>query len=189
MSETIETLGKLISEAEKRDAIHVAVEPAVAAHTLRPGEHVGFVDDGFGVCEKPLGIVDPFLAVAVQKGQRFWLFIYPRKITSLRHVWAHPDFPDAGYIPKSSAESEAWLRNFIENADCPDYDTVIAVASGAQLPSVDPNYYGSHYVDTEYLHFEGRDAHGDIPPEFWDHLEIVTGKKITTRAKYFSCSC
>jgi hypothetical protein len=35
----------------------------------------------------------------------------------------------------------------------------------------------------------GRDASGQIPPEFWDHLEIVTGVKQNKRPNYFSCSC
>ena len=35
------------------------------------------------------------------------------------------------------------------------------------------------------------DAHGDIPEEFWGHVENVLGRKIPARrrAKYFTCSC
>lgn len=52
-TDALETLGMIITESEKRDAIHPAVEPAMAAHTLRPGEDVGFIDGGVGVCDKP----------------------------------------------------------------------------------------------------------------------------------------
>jgi hypothetical protein len=55
----------------------------------------------------------------------------------------------------------------------------------------DYGYGASYRNDGEYLFFAGRDAHGEIPPEFWDHVEVVTGKKIgpEDRAQYFSCSC
>lgn len=181
-TDALETLGMIISDKEKRDAIHLAVDNAVAAHTLRPGEDVGFLPDGTaGTCEKPLGIVDPFLKNAVKKGERFWLVVYPRKITSLRHVWEHPDFQMAEDNPikptDKKAASEQWLRDFVKTADCPGYETLIAAAANND--------------DSEYLHFSGSDAHGKIPPEFWDHVETVTGRSIgkENRADYFSCSC
>lgn len=36
-------LGMLLDETAQRDAIHVAIAPVVAAHTLRPGEYVGLL--------------------------------------------------------------------------------------------------------------------------------------------------
>ena len=198
-TDALETLGMIIGEKEQRDAIHLAVDNVVAAHTLRPGEDVGFLPDGtVGTCERPLGIVDPFLKNAVKKGERFWLVVYPRKITSLRHVWEHPDFQTAEDKPikptvveqDSKAASEAWLRNFCATADCPGYDAVIAAATSGYLEDED-GYGASYNNDGEYLYFSGRDAHGEIPPEFWDHVEVVTGKKIgkDKRPEYFSCSC
>lgn len=93
MSQNGPTLGKLAGEHEGRDAIHVAVAPAVAAETLTPGQHIGLHDDGrAGPGVPPIGIVDPFLTSAVEEGQRFWLLLYPNTITSLRHVWTHPAF-------------------------------------------------------------------------------------------------
>src|SRR6266446_3273127 len=93
-TDALETLGTIIGPNEKRDAIHLALEPAIAAHDLNPGDNVGFVEGGVGYCAKPLGIVDPFLKSPVKPGQRFWLVVYPRQITSLRHVWSHPSFPE-----------------------------------------------------------------------------------------------
>lgn len=94
-TDALETLGKIIGPDEKRDAIHLAVENAIAGQTLNPGDNIGFLPDGtVGYCAKPLGIVDPFLKSPVKAGQRFWLVVYPRQITSLRHVWSHPSFPE-----------------------------------------------------------------------------------------------
>lgn len=94
-TDALETLGTIIGENEKRDAIHLAVLPVVAMHKMHAGDHVGMVDGGASSRAPSLiGIVDPFLKNAVQEGERFWLVIYPRKINSLRHVWTHPDVDD-----------------------------------------------------------------------------------------------
>lgn len=194
------TLGQLLNGNEGRDAVHVAIAPVVAAERMRPGEHVGFMVKGNCELVGPgpgpgsIGIVDPFLMKPVEQGQRFWMFLYPNTIQSLRHEWVHPAFPAVADVvpPKpTKAESEAWLREFVRTSDCPDYDTLIAAASGQDIESPDPEWYGTYRNDGEYLHFSGRDAHGDIPPEFWDHVENVTGKTIPRhdRATSFSCSC
>lgn len=78
-----------------RDAIHVAIAPVTAAHELSPGNSVGrFPDGSFGrTADKDLlGVVDPYLNVNVMSGERFYLFLYPNSVTSLRHVWTHPAF-------------------------------------------------------------------------------------------------
>lgn len=185
-NDALNTLGTLIDEKQGRDAIHLAVEPMIAGEgCLFPGCPIGIGPDGMAYSKGPkiIGIVDPFLDKDVEQGQRFWMVVYPRTITSLRHVWTHPDLPNENNHSDESIQkqkSEQWLRNFIARADCPGYETVIAAAL---------NNHGSW--SEEYLHFNGLDAHGDIPPEFWDHVEIVTGQKIAAgnRAKYFSCSC
>lgn len=89
-TDALETLGNIIDFTQKRDAIHIAVEPTCAKVILRPGEHVG-VD---GSKDNPVGIVDPFLRRPVMAGEYFWLLVYPRQINSLRHVWTHPSFID-----------------------------------------------------------------------------------------------
>lgn len=98
-TDALETLGTIIDERAGRDAIHVAVEPVVAATVLRPGQHVGLyagMAHGKGsIVTETIGIVDPFLQRPVNPGERFWLLVYPRQITSLRHVWEHPKFPVA----------------------------------------------------------------------------------------------
>jgi len=98
-TDALATLGTIITPNEKRDAIHLAVFNAVAGENLQPGDHIYLTDDSGarlfrpGDEVTPLGIVDPFLTEPVAKGERFWLIVYPRQITSLRHVWEHPNFP------------------------------------------------------------------------------------------------
>lgn len=213
MSETtfataLDTLGQILPSDPGRDAIHLATYVVAAGEKLFPGQHIGVMDgdklQAFSTAEKLIGIVDPFLAGPVFPGQMFWLVLYPRTITSLRHVWSHPDFavekPVMAKLADDREASEAWLRKWVEHNDCPDYDTLIAALKGEWPPTgtdadVDgyPDYYNFQWGgwDDESLHFGGKDAHSDIPPEFWDHISVVLGRTIEPekRAKHFSCSC
>ena len=183
-TDALATLGTIIDETQKRDAIHLAVIPAMAGEKLYPGQNVGLKDGKATVNpDKLIGIVDPFLTSVVHPRERFWLIIYPRVITSLRHVWTHPDLQDEvkEHDAKNKELSEKWLQDFCSQGNSPRYDEVMRVASERD---------GSWGSD-EYLHFSGVDAHGEIPPEFWDHFEVVTDQTVPhrERAKYFSCSC
>lgn len=200
-TDALETLGTKLKEGEKRDAIHIAVEPVIAAEKLWPGARITILDGkAFNATKQgALGIVDPFLEDPVEAGERFWFLMMPRQVRSLRHVWSHPNFPDepvAGTQPPAPAEgkgkefSELWLREFCETVDAPAYDVLLRAATGQSLPTDDWNAEAATN-DGDLLHFNGRDAHGNIPPEFWDHVEIVTGIKVPPekRAGGFSCSC
>lgn len=189
---TLETIGTVHTEKMCRDAVHIAVIQCVAGGGLHAGDHVSIVNGVAGKIGKPLGIVDPYLPEGsiVGKGNMFWVHLYPNTITSLRHEWTHPDLDKP---TPNKEESEKWLREFCKNSDCPPYEDTILAAIGvnSMKDRSDMGYPGYYDVrnDGEYLHFGGRDASGEIPPEFWDHVEIVTGKRIKKRAKYFSCSC
>ena len=182
MSDPQTQLGKLIEGNPLRDAVHIAVAPVVCgSRSLVAGNRIGFFEDGkvVGLMAKEIvGVVDPFLTSTVFPGQKFWMFLLPNTITSLNHVWTHPAFEDAAPRLDPKATSEAWLRNFCATANCPGYEEVMAVAVGG----------GAEQWSSEFLHFYGHDAGGEIPPEFWDHVEAVTGRKITRRPSSFSCS-
>lgn len=106
---TTPTLGRLITSHEGRDAVHVAVAPTTAPCELRPGQHVDAQGNPEGGGTTPVGIVDPFLREAVQPGQRFWLFLYPNTVTSLRHDWEHPAFPAT-----SSADVNRVIKEYLD---------------------------------------------------------------------------
>jgi hypothetical protein len=179
-TDALETLGTIIEDGGK-DAIHLAVLPVTAGEALKPGQDISF-NEGIAYTSKGkmVGIVDPFLKKKVKPGEKFWLIVYPRQITSLRHVWEHPDFPasiNTELNPEEKkAETEQWIREFVRDNDSPSYEELIQA-------------YLDGHADTENFYFSGIDAHGEIPNEFWDNMEIVLGKKIKHRPEYFSCSC
>lgn len=101
-TDALETLGMVHFRKEYRDAIHLAVEPITAGEDLKPGQDIYIAESGQAFHTRLrgspayVGIVDPFLPKSgVPRGEEFWLVVYPRRITSLRHVWSHPDFPEA----------------------------------------------------------------------------------------------
>jgi hypothetical protein len=90
-------LGSFIENGERRrDAVHFAVAPMTAETELAPGQGIALSranDFEFaGPSDTPIGIVDPFLKLPVQPGQRFWALLNPGTISSLRHIWTHPAF-------------------------------------------------------------------------------------------------
>lgn len=174
-------LGQIIDGVHDRDAIHVAVAPVIAAERLVPGTHVGFVKDGdterVGARSKHLlGVVDPFLTGFVNIGERFWLFLYPQTITSLRHDWTHPAFDTLS----AKAISEKWIRAYADEVG-QGYDWLIR--SAEMRASGD----------------DGLNSQTDMPnvaftkaPEFWRHFEVVTGLTVPEgdrdRAPFY-CGC
>lgn len=178
-TDALETLGTIIDDTQRRDAIHLAVDPRVAAEKLYPGQDVGLLPDGRASTHaaKKLGIVDPFLDRAVYPGETFWLVVYPRQIKSLRHVWTHPDFPDEPGVSSVETSSERWLRDFAVTADL-TYEELMAAAR-------------DHVQTGEYLCDGGKWEGFYTPEEFWDHFENVTGEhvEVNDRGNFFSCSC
>ena len=196
-TDALETLGTIITEAEKRDAIHLAVENVIAGQTISPGSKVGWLDKEKRIVgrytntkvEKALGIADPFLENSILAGQRFWLVVTPREITSLRHVWTHPDFPIVEEIAEESKalskveESKKWIEEFVSRIPL-DYAVVM---NGAEdwLRSKRRGGWG------EYLCFGGLLEGEYVPDEFWMHYEIVTDQAVEEdhRGSFFTCSC
>lgn len=190
VTDALETLGTIIDDRQARDAIHLAVEPIEAGQPLNVNEDVGIGDDGKAYSAnvkgiKALGKVDPFLARRIETGERFWLVVYPRQITSLRHVWEHPDFaksPDVILAPRYS-ESEQWIRNFADGVSL-HYDVLM---EGARdwIDSKKRGQWG------EYLCFGGLLEGESVPEEFWTRYEAVTGEKVDEehRGSFFTCRC
>jgi hypothetical protein len=174
-------IGKLIGSAQQRDAIHVAIAPAVAVERLAPGQAVGFAESGdterVSASSTPVGIVDPFLPAPVFPGDRFWMFLYPNTIKSLRHEWTHPAF-----TVTPTNEAERWLREFAASC-CLPYDTVIGAAKEYLAT-------GLHFVQRDSE--AARSAFSESREEFWKNFEVVTGMKPSEEDRdgsVFCCTC
>jgi hypothetical protein len=197
-TDALDTLGTIIDSTQQRDAIHLGVQPAQAAMPLTVGQHVALVQGmayggaGLAPGTKTVGIVDPFLTAPVMPGQWFWLVVYPRQITSLRHVWTHPDFdseapatPAAQAAPAETAKvaSQQWMQAWASQHMADDYyssgDGKLApeVAYATAIQAGHDHHVGPH-----------EDAREHIDSEWWGHWETITGKR-GQRADYFSCGC
>lgn len=178
-------------DEQSKDAIHMAIAPVVASHRLYPGQPIALGNEGFayGPPAAPIGIVDPFLVKPVQEGQKFWMFLNPGSITSLRHDWTHPAFAveelksepvSAGL--KDKAESTKWMTEWAVRHMGYDYYG----DDGSAEPEVafDRAIEAGH--NTNIGPYES--ARDYIDDEWWNHWEIITGQK-GSRGEYFSCSC
>jgi hypothetical protein len=171
-------LGYLIGREEKRDAIHIAIAPVVASHDIAPGQPIGFVRAGdselVGIGVSPVGIADPFLKEVVAKGERFWMFLNPNTITSLRHEWTHPLFSDA------PSEDDLFIKFF-------------AAKCGVRVERLLDN--ASYYADDDshYLHMGENEDYKDVTSAEWDRFWAIfeqrEGKAPKDKGSFFSCSC
>jgi len=191
LAETVDLLGALAPVDAGRDAIHIAVVPVIAGHILTPGEHVGWMDETqttVGRVLSTLGVVDPFLKAPVMPHERCFLFLYPKSITGLRHVWSHPAFPDgdvvAPIVTKShaahKAQSEEWIRGQADRIDIGFNELLHAAERWLRDDDHTVQNGGTSW----------RDNFGD-PAEFWHHYEIYTGTVVPQERKssFFCCSC
>lgn len=225
-TDALATLGTIITDKEKRDAIHLAVIPMQAKGRLMGGEPVnqyGIIAGGVG--EHPVGIVDPFLENGVKPGEWFWCLIYPRTIKSLRHVWEHPAFPDelsptpnntglnniafgiSALEPISNGKEGIMFgsfRNSLEESKIEksikwmqEYAAQLGYGDLALKESMGCVYTIENVLDAADNYLKNgkitsiRGDEDDVPDEFWDHYEIIKGKKVHSgnRDKFFSCVC
>ena len=178
---------------DERDAIHIATAAVFAHENLNPGDHVGFVTKEHDVMGRseiaPVGVVDPFLPKGVKKGERFWVFLYPGTIQSLRHSWSHPSFDLRQQLIRKIEESPAKkrLKAFAESLSS-DYDgNTYSVVTLEELIDRATAYvkHGDYWI--EGGRFEGQGLYAN----FWDDFSEVTGSVVDDANQYsfFSCSC
>lgn len=185
-TDALATIGNLIDETAGRDAIHLAVEPVTAGAVLHPGQDIGLRDGKAFPARPYVGIVDPFLSKAVQEGERFWLVVYPRQITSLRHVWEHPSFPATTETPVPDIDHKAysvqWMQRWAKKHMSADY-------YGDEGSLSDEQSFANAIDAGRNLSVGGfEDARDHIDDEWWNHWEVITGET-GKRGEYFRCAC
>ena len=199
-TDAFQTLGTIIKETEvkdgEKDAIHLAVYQVVAGENLCAGEKIGLVNGQARKARgeiKALGIVDPFIEDNhgnVRAGQYFWLIVFPRQITSLRHVWSHPDFLENVKEKKAPAkkkimtESEKYIRDLAKRVGI-TYEVLMEGAADYLDDKRGRKKWASRIIGGSMMEGEG------VPQQFWPHYEKVTGTRIPDkfRGSFFSCAC
>ncbi len=224
-TDALSTLGTIHEEQQYRDAIHLGVEPVEAGENLPVGADIGIAEDGKAYLSgkkknnvKGVGIVDPFLQNAVQKGEKFWLVVYPRKITSLLHVWTHPDFPDEKPKELSELTSDELMQEIqrrlvstvsvLQESEREETQADIDKANAFQWMSdyadslrIDVDElieYAGEWVESRrngtwgrFLSYGGLLEGEYVSDEFWLHYGKYTGQVIhpDEQGSFFSCSC
>ena len=148
-----------------------------------------------------IGIVDPFFSNGkgsyndnqVDAGERFYVYLKPGSINSLRHEWTHPMLGEAPkmavvthdetmiaeavYQQLVNGPHKQLLQDFANEIDV-DLDELLQGAA-------DYVAYGDYMSDGGK--FEGT----SVPPGFWEAYQAVTGKTVPTdkQDSFFSCSC
>lgn len=186
MSDT--TVGQLVNEGAERDAIHVAIAPVIAGERLSPGQHIGVVNEQALAGAPHIGIVDPFLAAPVFKGERFYLFLYPKTVTAMRHHWAHPAFGET--TQHTFTRSELWLREFADRYSFGGYNGTPEENFTALMGRLSEAAEGRESCAVAC----GTSLYsGEVDlSELWDHYADFTGKQVCSDAREklsFSCSC
>jgi hypothetical protein len=178
--DALETLGSIITKDETRDAVHVACLPAQAHERLNAGQHIGY-SNGVATTAPPyVGIVDPFLQSPVAFKEWFWILLYPRTITGLRHLWSHPDIPEhesAGQMNKEKAYEI--LEHYAYDSDGLSTEDLIKAAT--------------HFQETGKAYCFNFTTCGVIsaPEAFWQAWSVYTGKPAhnTSETYFWRCAC
>lgn len=179
-------LGGTPSKYADRDAVHVAVIPMEAGEDLVQGAHVSVVDGKCFMAGTHVGIVDPYRRDAVKKGERFWLCLYPKSVTSLRHHWTCPAIPVSSKEEAAAEklDSERWLRAYAERLK--PYTVDHGGKDAAFNALLDDLQRGEIFA-------HGSDLHGyyelDDPDDLRFHAERYLGIRINWSNFSFSCSC
>lgn len=181
-------IGQLLNGSEKKDAIHIAIYPAVADKTLHPGTPVTLRDDDPSIAVQcpagvSIGIVDPYLRAPLRPGDRFYIFINPGTITGLRHDWTHPMLKPEFEVDRRLEEAKQWMRDFADDVGMSYKEIINAGDMWVKANERTTQYSSSAAQDT-------LNNDKEKTQKFWECYKIITGREPKdTEVQPFSCSC
>lgn len=185
----LESIGKILEQGQQRDAVHIAVAPAIAGEKLNPGNHVRIWEGEAKAVRigdrNAVGIVDPYLKLPVQPGQRFYVHLYPGSITSLRHEWTHPAFPPEKPLLQMTMDDAAFLGEYAAHFD----KTPEEMIEIARMHAAGDDDFGRTTLPFDTPD-EAYSSHADCR-QFWEVFQRVTGIDPGERRGHsmFSCAC
>lgn len=187
-------IGRIIKEPQLQDAVHIAIAPVVAYHTLDPGEHVGLTELGEADSyhKNPIGVVDPFLTTTVRKGEKFWLFLYPGSITSLKHFWTHPAFEKKTEVVPVAPIQVTVKEPPVLDAYTIAWRAVESIADNYGLDATELLEAADSFVQyNEYFSQGGRFEGEYLTDDFWPHYEVIRNVVVpnSKQHSFFTCSC
>lgn len=195
MSDHRTVLGQPPDIDAARDAVHVAVVPAVAAKALARGQHVGVEigDDGAVSASSRfsphIGIVDPFITdPVIDAGARFYLVLYPDTVTGMRHHWQHPAFTTGVAPPAAPAPTPT---------DTSTFDDTILIADIAAKCDVTVSRLldvAREYAETDEHEFDNSETYKAVTEDEWRAFWAAFARKTGTPIPEwphapFTCSC
>lgn len=212
------TLGTIHTKDEGRDAIHLGVYQVELGAAAQRGAYLA-VQDGkaFPVLkkEKAVGILDPFLHNDADMGDKVWLVLFPGMITSLRHVWEHPAFPNLPQEykfgedttptkksrgskkkatevvkdePIKASFNEAEQKELEEKRNA--REVIERYAASIDLDYDEMMEKADEHLDTGRYYVGGSECESTyFHEDFWDAYEIITGKTVESKENFISCSC
>jgi len=159
------TLGSVPPEGSTLDSSNLLTEAVTAGQRLFAGQPV-VIKDGVAFSANhaavTAAVVDPFLSVGVDEGERFWCLYLPAP------------------LKEDENETRCWLSEFCNEMEL-DYYGLLEMVNG--LLSGEPNglvgYSGSWHVVQGRVYLDDEQG-GSIPLDerFWRAVEIVTGKTL-----------
>lgn len=206
-TDALATLGTIHTKQEKRDAIHLGVEPVTTKDMLLKGQYLVWHDMDKRIVKatfdndpNAIGIVDPFLDKSVDAGEWFWLILLPRQITSLRHVWEHNSFPSSELQNTSSEDSvspyevsilKKKIQEYVDMLNREYYDSYLKEDYGIDPLTFDELVDG---VRLDGYIIKGPMFDSEYPEQYGielvrDYIKMTYSDSGVPSYFYFSCSC
>ena len=193
------TLGTIPGDGEKRDAIHVAILPAIISGTYPwPGDPVDIIvreNKYFAIQTngKGVGVVDPFLNHDdIKLPTRVWILLHPNTITDMRHHWDHPRIPEINPDAKLPAVNSAGKKKEIDFMN--HFAAEVGITYEDALAAGD-QFVKSGGSDHVVLNYDTPEAVYNMAEEYWRSWSIIREEPIPEEfirdetPGPFTCSC